>query len=225
LQVLAFWPSRPSRTRLNLAPLHGSPRFGERTALEPTSALARAGEEPWSMFSLINAGADTDLLLLLPTLLDVLESDPLAQVLFMRDEMAAMAWGIEQLVEGALDRGVNGYEAWLQSLAQRAPSPPAASSEAPVRYLIGTGVPGNWLPLVPVQRSIRTFLFRRGIMGTPGTPPARGEILGTRTRLYIAEEAIPLRHAGPTPVPPRSLAMQSPVGAARCSTFSLRHLS
>jgi hypothetical protein len=165
--------------------------FGERTAINSTSSLARAGAEPWSMFSLTNADANTDLLLLVPTLVDVLESDPVEQVLFMRDEMAAMAWGIEQIIEGALDRGVNGYEAWLQSVAQSATPASAPPGEAPIQYLVGTSVPGNWLPLVPVQSSIRTFLFRRGIMGTPGAPPARGEILQPGRPLYIADEAIP----------------------------------
>jgi hypothetical protein len=165
--------------------------FGERTAIESTASLARAGNQPWSMFSLTNADANTDLLLLLPTLVDVLESDPLEQVLFMRDEMAAMGWGIEQIVEGALDRGVSGYEAWLQSLAQSAAPGPTPSDAAAISYLVGTSVPGNWLPLVPVQSSIRSFLFRRGIMGTPGAPPARGEILEPGQALYIADEAIP----------------------------------
>jgi hypothetical protein len=181
----------PAGTLHSIEALVVTDTFGERTAIESTASLARAGNQPWSMFSLTDAGANTDLLLLLPTLVDVLESDPLEQVLFMRDEMAAMGWGIEQIVEGALGRGVNGYEAWLQSLAPSAAPGGAPSGAAPISYLIGTTLPGNWLPLVPVQSSIRNFLFRRGIMGTPGAPPARGEILEPGQPLYIADEAVP----------------------------------
>jgi hypothetical protein len=168
--------------------------FGERTAIQPTSALARAGAEPWRMFSLTNADDHTDLLLLAPTLLDVLESEPLEQVLFMRDEMAAMGWGIERIIQGALDRGVNGYEAWLHSLPEPTPTPqpaPPGEPPIPIRYEIGTTVPANWIPLVPVQNSIRTFLFRRSVMGTPGAQPAKGQILQPGQPFYLADEAIP----------------------------------
>jgi hypothetical protein len=42
-----------------------------------------------------------------------------------------------------------------------------------------------------VQNSIRTFPFRRGVMGTPGAQPAKGQILQPGQPFYVADEAIP----------------------------------
>jgi len=95
-------------------------------------------------------------------------------------------------VQGALDRGVDGYEAWLHWLAgQPAPQPTPPDPNVPIRYRIGTTVPSNWIPLVPVQSSERTFLFRRGVMGEPGAQPARGRILEPGIPFYVADEAVP----------------------------------
>lgn len=56
---------------------------------------------------------------------------------------------------------------------------------------MGTTVPDNWIPLVPVTSTERSFLFRRGVMGQPGAEGAQGDLLGSGRPFYLAEEAVP----------------------------------
>jgi hypothetical protein len=74
--------------------------FGESITIAPTSRLdsSAASAAPWRMFCLSpqdeqlgSKAAPLDLLFLPPTLLPGLESQPIEEVLLMRDEMANMA--------------------------------------------------------------------------------------------------------------------------------------
>jgi hypothetical protein len=167
--------------------------FGERTALQPTGVQVAAADRPWSMFRLTGVPADQDLLLLAPTLTDVTDGPGLEDVLFARDEMAALGWGIERSLEGAMNAAVDGYELWRARLAADPPPPPRtrADGEPPIEYVAGTDVPDNWIPLVPVQTGATSFRFRRGLMGGPGARTARGRILEPWHPFFVADEAIP----------------------------------
>jgi hypothetical protein len=170
--------------------------FGVKTLIRPTGATARAGEAPWSMFSLTGEPPERDMLLLPPTLGQRIDGPDLEDVLFVRDEMAAMGWGIEKTVQDAIGKPINGYEAYLERLA--AQPPPLARVHVPggppIEYILGTTVPDNWLPLVPVQTGARSFVFRRGVMGgMPGYLPAtaRSTVLEPGHPYYVADEAVP----------------------------------
>ena len=144
------------------------------------------------MFTLTGASAVDDLLLLAPVLTTVTEGAALEDVLFARDEMAALGWAIEEQLQGALDGGVSGYEAYFQRLAA---NPPAEQTQTPggpeVAYRLATDVPDNWIPLVPVRTSIRSFVFRRGIMGGPAGRPALSRVLEPDHAYYVADEVVP----------------------------------
>jgi len=167
--------------------------FGGRTVLRPTGEQVPEGERPWSMFRLTGVPPERDLLLLAPTLGAVLDGPELEQVLFARDEMAAMSWGIERTLQGAMDVPVDGYELYRRRLAATPPPVPRTrkDGEPPIEYEVGTDVPDNWIPLVPVQTSPTSFIYRRGVMGGPGGQPARGRILEPEHPFYVAAEAIP----------------------------------
>jgi hypothetical protein len=167
--------------------------FGERTILRPTSQLGLAADRPWSMFQLTGINPDQGLLLLAPTISDVLEGNELEQVLFARDEMAAIGWAIERTLQGPLDTPVDGYELYRERLARTPPPPPRTRTkdEPPVAYTLGTDVPDNWIPMIPVQLPDAHFRFRRGVMGGPGGHPARGHVLAPGRPYYLAEQAVP----------------------------------
>jgi hypothetical protein len=164
--------------------------FGQRTLIRPTGA---SEPEPWSVFSMSGVPPERDLLLLAPTLGRVQDGDALEEVSFLRDEMAAMGWAVEQRVPGQLDTSLDRHEAYMARLA--AEPPVSAVSPGPddpqIRYLVGTSVPDNWIPLVPVTSTERSFLFRRGVMGQPGAEGAQGDLLGSGRPFYLAEEAVP----------------------------------
>jgi hypothetical protein len=173
--------------------------FGVRTLIRPTEALTEPGETRWSMFKISSADAVGDFLLLPPAAGLVVDGPELEDVLFVRDEMAAMGWGVEQKVQGPLDRPLDAYEPYYQRLAelqaaQPAPQPPAAGSPD-VRYLLGNSVPDNWIPLVPVRTSEIDFVFRRGVMEVTASglvgAHAHGRVLEPWHPFYVADEAIP----------------------------------
>jgi len=45
-----------------------------------------------------------------PTLVRSLESRPIEEVLFLRDELANMSWGIEHVIESASEQQLNRFE-------------------------------------------------------------------------------------------------------------------
>ena len=164
--------------------------FGQRTLIRPTGA---SEPEPWSVFSMSGVPPERDFLLLAPTLGPVQDGDALEDVSFLRDEMAAIGWAVEQKVPGQLDTSLDRHEAYMARLAaepEAAPVPPGPD-DPQIRYLVGTSVPDNWIPLVPVTSSERSFLFRRGVMGQPGAEGAQGDLLGSGRPFYLAEEAVP----------------------------------
>src|SRR5262249_43275230 len=84
--------------------------------------------------------------LLPPTLTRTIDSPALEDVLFMRDEMANLAWAIERTVESPIEQPAQRYEA-----ADAAPPSDDVLAGGLPRYLLSTRVPPNWIPLLPVQ--------------------------------------------------------------------------
>jgi hypothetical protein len=165
--------------------------FGQRTLIRPAGA---SEPEPWSVFSMSGAPPEHDFLLVAPTLGPVQDGDALDDVTFLRDEMAAIGWAVEQKVPGQLDTSLDRHEAYMARLAAEPAGPdplPPGPDDPQIRYLVGTTVPDNWIPLVPVTSSERSFLFRRGVMGQPGGEGAQGSMLGAGRPFYLAEEALP----------------------------------
>jgi hypothetical protein len=88
-----------------------------------------------------------------PTLGQTVDGPVLEDVLFMRDEMANLAWGIERTVEGAVELPVS-----LTGAAP--PNGPAAvvptpGTETYPHYVLASHVAENWIPMLPVQLTDR----------------------------------------------------------------------
>jgi hypothetical protein len=174
--------------------------FGGRTLVRPTGEQVADGERPWSLFSLSGDPKLASALFVPPTLGTVLDGPTLEEVDFFRDEMASMGWAVERTLQSPMDAPISGYESYLERLRMN-PLPQAATRQPggpEIEYVLGTTVPDNWIPLVPVSGGPRSFLFRRGLMqrprlaGTLEDVAARGEILEPKRKpYYVAEEAIP----------------------------------
>ena len=173
--------------------------FGVRTLIKPSSELG-APHSLWRMFQhshLRGSGATgpaSNLFMLTPSLLDAVESRPIEEVLFLRDEMANMAWGVERVIESAIEQPVNRFE--QERLT--APPPPEPRIDNKLNYRLATEVPNNWIPLLPVRTTTGLRLQRakvRKISGDSEFIAAQGRILnpdlnGQRS-LKIFEEEIP----------------------------------
>jgi hypothetical protein len=83
--------------------------------------------------------------LLPPTLGRTLDGATVEEVVFMRDEVANLAWAVERLVESPIESAVPRYETSAAAVTD-----PPRISELP-RYLLASTVPPNWIPLLPVQ--------------------------------------------------------------------------
>ena len=70
---------------------------------------------------------------------------PVETVLFVRDEMADLAWGVETRVQNRLEGNVDRRSAWV------APGKlPPGTRDLPA-YRVETVVPDYWIPLAPEQ--------------------------------------------------------------------------
>jgi hypothetical protein len=138
--------------------------FGIRTLIEPADGTTTGpgGATPCTAFTMSGASGQTDTVLLAPTLADVLDGQPIEDVWFARDDMAAMAWAEERRLQGPMDTGIDVAEDVLRR--EKPPVPiVTASTDADVAYVLGTGVPMNWIPMVPIPGD-PLFRLRRGAM-------------------------------------------------------------
>lgn len=172
--------------------------FGVRTLIPSIDRSTHPASSHWRMFK--NSGnADTPTnLFLAPTLKRTMESQPLDDVLFLRDEMANLAWGVERIAEGASGRPLNRRDDELARRTRNQPSTSEPSSDGALTWRLSTEVPGYWIPLIPVQiqGNQRAIRLRRGTVlrqdGSLKPQPAISQILKPSAGpLDIFEEEIP----------------------------------
>lgn len=124
--------------------------FGLRLGVR-SAADSAPGADRWSMFTLTerDPGATgtgvSDLLFLAPVAGQLITSEPVEEVLLLRDEMANLAWAVERRYEGETGAAADRHEEYTRALPELDPP----EQDAPLRYLLGTEVPPNWFPLVP----------------------------------------------------------------------------
>lgn len=161
--------------------------FGVKSLLRPIGdrALPKANWSMWQHAFTRTPGGDalpgvnTNMFFLPPSLARTVEGRAVEEVLFMRDEMANMAWAIERRIESGLEQPVPRPESASVAASMGGPGPnpgggpggapgvpgtppgggtgpapgtsSAPSADAPPRYLLSTTVPAHWIPLLPVQ--------------------------------------------------------------------------
>lgn len=143
--------------------------FGESFWIEPAELPNNLIPE-WSMFKMQSDKYD-DTMYLAPAVLKIQESEPLEEIMMIKDEMANMVWGIEKYISNALGDKVNGDEYALQTRAfhESFISPnalPLIQYAANISYQAMTTVPENWIPFIPIHRpgSKRQTQLQRGSM-------------------------------------------------------------
>ena len=171
--------------------------FGERTLIRAADEGKDSDWQRWSMFNISNKdhiGQYSRLFFLPPTLTDSMESEPIEQVNFIRDEMANMVWGIEDVIPDATGKGISGHEAARKDGVL---PEPIIDSPAAIRYLLGTTVPENWIPFLPAHKggSVQDIHFQRAMMpklGSTDVIKPKGVLLTEeKSPYFINEEEIP----------------------------------
>jgi len=173
--------------------------FGVRTLIQPASELKQPFST-WRMFQHSHLRGNgqskpaSNLFFLPPSLVKSLESRSIEEVLFLRDEMANMAWGVEQVIESAAEYPLNRFE---QQRNEALPAPAKASTNV-LSYRLSTETPDNWVPLVPAKRKDGMRLERGKVLRIDKTwefVEAQGRILNpdipAQEHFGIFEEEIP----------------------------------
>lgn len=135
--------------------------FGERFWIPGADQGAGADWQRWSMFTInvtgqAGAPADTSLLVL-PTVAKIQEGAPTEDIMLIRDEVANMVWGVENVIPLPNGESKPGIEAARQTVAffrnllGGVPPGPVTEAAAPIRYRVMTTVPENWIPFIPVH--------------------------------------------------------------------------
>jgi hypothetical protein len=176
--------------------------FGVRTLIKSSSELG-APHSTWRMFqqSYLRGsgltGSEPNLFFLPPSLLSSLESRPIEEVQFLRDEMANLAWAVERLIESPAERSLNRFDAYLEQKRRReqeAPPPPSPTTPEALHYRLTTEIPDYWVPLLTVRTDQGLRLKRGAVLKTDGSPEtvhAIGQILESGHELSLFEEEVP----------------------------------
>jgi hypothetical protein len=141
----------------------------------------------WRMFALTAGDAFDHRLIVPPVIARSLDSDPIEQVLLVRDEAAMMAWGVERIYQGK--SGVP-----IERLSTVPPPPQSSGAGTSLRYQLGTSVPENYIPFVavsvagsnhapPQRRMQRAALWPDGTAIRP-----RGRLLVPDIPLFLFDE-------------------------------------
>ena len=148
---LSFPLDLPVGTLTALSRLVVTDVFGDVTEVTATPQT-----ENWGLFSIAETVPFG--LWLPPAATSVTQSLPKEEVLLLRDEMANLAWAIENIIPDGLGGGMDGLEAsialrrWLAQLLGIDENPPEPAGQiADRRYVLGTTVPENWIPFVPIR--------------------------------------------------------------------------
>jgi hypothetical protein len=175
--------------------------FGVRTLVRPVHDVAIAPAPGFALFQLgvlQRAPAppftpQPNLFFLAPAVGKTLEGRPLEEVLLLRDEIANLAWAVEQAVPGRLEQRLE-LSAYVPPGDEGTPPAP----DGTLRYRLATDVPPNWVPLLP-QRDAGTNALRlvRGAMlaadGRAVLRRARGVLLNPpgAAGLRLFDEEVP----------------------------------
>ena len=174
--------------------------FGVRSLIKPNSELGEP-HKSWRMFQLSHLRESaikqpaSNMFFLPPSLLKSLENRPIEEVLFLRDEMANVAWAVERVIESPAEGPINRFESYLEQKKRRElGTPEPASIPDTLRYKLSTEVPDYWVPLLPVKTNQGLRLKRGAVLKTDGLTEnvqALGRILESGQELSLFEEEVP----------------------------------
>jgi len=166
--------------------------FGERVWIEAAGRGDDDDWQRWAMFlvSIKGKGHEpADLSLVIPPAAQkVMEGKPLEEIVFARDEMANMVWGVEATIplpsgepKRAREAAEETRKFFEKDAERRLGAPPQPLPPAPgakIRYKVMTSVPENWIPMISVhvpgdirETQIQRAAMLRIIEGDPFKPP------------------------------------------------------
>jgi hypothetical protein len=169
--------------------------FGERLLI-PHTTQVDGEQSPWRMFTLTQDSRHR--FFLPPVLGPSLQSAPIEDVLFLRDEMANVAWAVERVVQSPAGAPLDRFELFQETRRRRQPDEGSASGQpaGSAAYRLGTAVPDYWIPLLPVQQGT-SIRLKRGVLPDldgdrrDGVSTPQGKVLEPGRELLLHDEEVP----------------------------------
>ena len=160
--------------------------FGEQVTLPVADDSGRSGTFRLFETTDLDSGGTLPGLFVPPSTPQVVEGPALEEVMFVRDEMANLAWAVERTVLGP-----SGH------VRDRRDEPPPpgftpGTEPADMDYRLAAEPPDRWIPLLPVADGYGTFVLRKGAIVRDGHPVlALGTVLDGDRPFVVRDEEVP----------------------------------
>ena len=157
--------------------------------------IAPAADQQWALFRPTGSSL-TDPLLVVPAVTaSPLAGNVVEEVRFLRDEMANLVWGVEQLVTDA-EGDVHDLP---DEYVRAAQSQTLLLDEGELAYRLMTDVPDHWIPFIPVRIGdasrqvglVEAVLPRPDSLGDLVASSPRSSVLQELLGLVLPEEEVP----------------------------------
>lgn len=151
--------------------------FGTKTVVKASGSGTNDAWQSWRMYTLNKRGeaatAADNRIFIPPSSVKKLESEAIEKVVMLRDEMANMIWGLEEMVSDGINAGKPGkyaeYELmkYLQKnkelLSLYDDATELEETGTDIAFKLSNSVPENWIPFIPVKtaQNNREIQFRR----------------------------------------------------------------
>ncbi|WP_395306712.1 hypothetical protein V4U86_14640 [Mycobacterium sp. AMU20-3851] len=153
-----------------------------------TVELPELSDPEFTMFRVSTAGGRAlPGVVLPPVAAGSLVGEAVEEVLFLRDEMANMAWAIERTVQG---RSGDPRSRASEPRPEPDPWPEHLSPEERV-YRLQTAIPAHWIPLVPIAPQPGQLALRKGALLRDDVPVEAVGVTLAPTPLTFPGEELP----------------------------------
>ncbi|HKP44572.1 hypothetical protein [Mycobacterium sp.] len=157
--------------------------------------IAPAADQQWAMFRPVGSSIADPILVLPAVTASPLAGEVVEEVRFLRDEMANLVWGVEQLVTDA-EGDVHDLP---DEYVRAAQSKSLLLTESDLAYRLMTDVPEHWIPFIPVRIGdasrqvglVEAVLPRPDSLGDLVASSPRSTVLQELRGQVLPEEEVP----------------------------------
>jgi hypothetical protein len=163
--------------------------FGTHELISP------AADPNWALYRLTGVALGDPLLVVPAVTASPLAGDVVEEVDFLRDDMAALVWAVEQVVTDADGTRRDLADEYLRAAVRASTS----TTSADLAYRLMTDVPPNWVPFIPVRSPgstrqvglVEALLPRSDGSGDPVAAAPLSSVLQELKGLMLPEEEVP----------------------------------
>jgi len=157
--------------------------------------IAPAVDAQWAMYRLTGSSVASPALAVPSVTVAPLAGDVVEEVRFLRDEMANLVWGVEQIVTDADGNRRDLPDEYVRAKLHVGATP----ARVAVAYRLMTDVPEHWVPFIPVHIAggsrqvglVEAVLPRPNSLGDLVMSSPRSSVLQELRGLVLPEEEVP----------------------------------